>query len=114
MTEEQHPQPILRRVWSSIARRPVAARTEQERKWAVVNNFLLHFRPVRVPERTLAYTHTFGLGGMSLVLILLWVYYSSLILLFGAALTKAHVLASGRNVVPRAVAVRVKEEIVEE
>jgi hypothetical protein len=71
MTEEQHPQPILHRVWSSIARRPVAARTDQDRKWVVVNNFVLHFRPVRVPERTLAYTHTFGLGGMSLVLILI-------------------------------------------
>jgi len=37
----------------------------------VFNNFVLHFRPVRVPERTLSYTHTFGLGGSSLVLVLL-------------------------------------------
>ena len=37
----------------------------------VFNNFVLHFRPVRVPEKTLAYTHTFGLGGMSLTLALL-------------------------------------------
>jgi quinol-cytochrome oxidoreductase complex cytochrome b subunit len=37
----------------------------------VVNNFVLHFRPVRVPAKSLAYTHTFGLGGMSLVLVLL-------------------------------------------
>ncbi len=37
----------------------------------VFNNFLLHFRPVRVPEKTLSYTHTFGLGGSSLVLVLL-------------------------------------------
>ena len=56
---------------------------------------------------------TFGAAG-SLVLLLLWVYYSSLILFFGAALTKARVIASGRAVVPRAMAVRVKEEIVED
>ena len=55
----------------------------------------------------------YGAAG-SLVLILLWVYYSSLILFFGAALTKARVLASGGRVVPRAMAVRVREEIVEQ
>jgi membrane protein len=64
----------------------------------------------------LAYTapaSAYGAAG-SLVLILLWVYYSSLILFFGAALTKARLLASGRPVVPRPTAVRVREEIVRE
>jgi membrane protein len=64
----------------------------------------------------LAYTapaSTYGAAG-SLVLILLWVYYSSLILFFGAALTKARVLASGKRIVPRATAVRVREDLVEE
>ena len=64
----------------------------------------------------LAYTapaSVYGAAG-SLVLILLWVYYSSLILFFGAALTKARVLASGKPVVPRPTAVRVREEIIEE
>ena len=64
----------------------------------------------------LAYTapgSTYGAAG-SLVLILLWVYYSSLILFFGAALTKARVLGAGKAIVPRAMAVRVREEIVEE
>lgn len=63
----------------------------------------------------LAYTapaSTYGAAG-SLVLILLWVYYSSLILFFGAALTKARVMAGDRAIVPRAMAVRVREEIVE-
>ncbi len=54
---------------------------------------------------------TFGAAG-SVVLILLWVYYSSLILLFGAAFTKAHLLARGRAVVPRNTAVLVKRELV--
>jgi membrane protein len=55
----------------------------------------------------------YGAAG-SLVLLLFWVYYSSLILFFGAALTKARVIASGRQVVPRPLAVRVKEVVLEE
>lgn len=53
---------------------------------------------------------TYGAAG-SLVVFLLWVYYSSLILFFGAALTKARVVAGGREIVPRATAVLVIEEI---
>ena len=56
---------------------------------------------------------TYGAAG-SVVLILLWVYYSSLILLFGAAFTKAHLLARGRAVVPRNTAVLVRRELVTE
>ena len=62
----------------------------------------------------LAYTataSTYGAAG-SVVLILLWVYYSSLILLFGAAFTKTQLLARGRSVVPRNAAVLVRREIV--
>lgn len=55
---------------------------------------------------------TFG-GGRSLVLVLLWVFYSALILLFGAALSKAHALEAGRGVAPRGQAVRVREQIVD-
>lgn len=56
---------------------------------------------------------TYGAAG-SLVLLLLWVNYSSLILLYGAAFTKAHLLARGQPVRPRSVAVRVHREIIEE
>ena len=61
----------------------------------------------------LAYTataSTYGAAG-SVVLILLWVYYSSLILLFGAAFTKTHLLARGLPVVPRNSAVLVRREL---
>jgi membrane protein len=54
---------------------------------------------------------TYGAAG-SVVLILLWVYYSSLILLFGAAFTKTQLLARGRSVVPRHSAVLVRQEFV--
>lgn len=56
---------------------------------------------------------TYGAAG-SVVLILLWVYYSSLILLFGAAFTKVHLLARGHAVVPRNTAVLVRRELVTE
>jgi quinol-cytochrome oxidoreductase complex cytochrome b subunit len=42
---------------------------------------VLHLRPVRVPVRTLPFTHTFGLGGMSAVLILLLIL-SGVLLMF--------------------------------
>ena len=47
-------------------------------------------------------------------LLLLWVYYSSLILLYGAAFTKTQMLAHGRPVVPRNSAVLVRRELVTE
>ena len=56
---------------------------------------------------------TYGAAG-SVVLILLWVYYSSLILLFGAAFTRTHLEARGLAVVPRNSAVRVRHELVTE
>ncbi|MDX5379065.1 MAG: YihY/virulence factor BrkB family protein [Halomonas sp.] len=64
----------------------------------------------------LAYTataSTYGAAG-SLVMILLWVYYSSLILLFGAAFTRSYLVAKGREVVPRNSAVVVRRELVTE
>lgn len=56
---------------------------------------------------------TYGAAG-SLVLLLLWVNYSSLILLFGAAVTRAHVEARGKTIAPRNTAIRVHQELIEE
>jgi len=61
----------------------------------------------------LAYTapaSAFGAAG-AVVLILMWVYYSSLILMFGAAFTKIHLLAQGREIVPRNTAVLVERKL---
>jgi len=44
-----------------------------ERLLFLANSLILHLRPVRVPAKALRYTHTFGLGGMSLVLILMMI-----------------------------------------
>ncbi|MGM0824186.1 MAG: YihY/virulence factor BrkB family protein [Pseudomonadota bacterium] len=51
----------------------------------------------------LAYTataSTYGAAG-SVVMVLLWVYYSSLILLFGAAFTRSLLVRRGRPLIPR-------------
>ena len=57
---------------------------------------------------TTATESTYGAAG-SLVLLLMWVNYSSLILLFGAAFTRANVQARGLTVHPRATAVSVHQ-----
>jgi quinol-cytochrome oxidoreductase complex cytochrome b subunit len=38
------------------------------------NSLILHLRPMRVPASAIRFTHTFGLGGMALVLVLLLVF----------------------------------------
>jgi membrane protein len=55
----------------------------------------------------------YGAAG-SLVALLLWVYYSSLILLFGAALTRATIRLRGDRLSPKSTAVKVHVEIVED
>jgi membrane protein len=62
---------------------------------------------------TTATASTYGAAG-SLVLLLLWVNYSSLILLFGAAFTRAHLQARGRPVRPRATAICVHRQLIED
>lgn len=56
---------------------------------------------------------TYGAAG-SVVMVLLWVYYSTLILFFGASMTRAAIWMRGGRIVPKSTAVRVKLEILEE
>ncbi len=58
-------------------------------------------------------TSTYGAAG-SLVAVLMWVYYSSLILFFGAEVTRARREESQLPVTPKANAVRVRREIIED
>lgn len=55
----------------------------------------------------------YGSAG-SLVLILMWVYYSSLILFFGTALTRVTIETRGDEVVPKSTAVRVHMDVLED
>jgi membrane protein len=56
---------------------------------------------------------TCGAAG-SLVLVLMWVYYSSLILFFGTALTRVTIERRGDRIVPKSTAVRVHLDIMED
>src|SRR5690606_4433970 len=68
---------------SPMAADSVPAGAESDRKGArtVVGTFVLHLRPVRVPAAAIRFTHTFGLGGMALVLLTLLALTGSLLLL---------------------------------
>ena len=56
---------------------------------------------------------TYGAAG-SLALLLLWVNFSALILLYGAAVTRANLEARGKPIVPRNTAVSVHRELIED
>jgi quinol-cytochrome oxidoreductase complex cytochrome b subunit len=49
----------------------LVATTDRERAQLTRFTFLLHLRPIRLPAATLPWTHTYGLGGSSLVIIAL-------------------------------------------
>ncbi len=55
----------------------------------------------------------YGAAG-SLVIVLMWVYYSSLILFFGAAFTRLSLERRGGAIEPKSTAVRVRTEVVED
>jgi len=69
MTEP--PTGFFRRIGRSIFSDPLCPRTEQERKRFIFRYLILHLRPATVPEQTLKFTLSWGLGGMAAVLVML-------------------------------------------
>lgn len=65
---------LLQRIRSSVFTAPVTSRTGRATKRFLLSNLILHFRPVTVPERTLKFSLTWGLGGMAAVLVLLQLF----------------------------------------
>jgi quinol-cytochrome oxidoreductase complex cytochrome b subunit len=68
---ETKPGNIFRRIWGSFTIAPIAPTDDRERKRTILNTLVLHLHPPTVPAATIRYTHTWGLGGMGLVLFLL-------------------------------------------
>ena len=64
----------VRRIWLSMFPAPLPPRSERERTRFLLRNLILHFRPTLVPERTLRFSLTFGLGGMAAVLVVLQLF----------------------------------------
>ena len=54
----------------------------------------------------------YGAAG-SVVIILLWVYYSAIILYFGAEFTKVYALLHGKKIIPKEYAVQILKEKIE-
>ena len=59
------------RIRRSVFGTPLFPESDKERRTLVRHYFFLHMRPVRVRASTLRYTHTWGLGGSSAVLLTL-------------------------------------------
>jgi membrane protein len=57
-----------------------------------------------------AIANIYGAAG-SLILILVWVYYSAMILYFGAEFTKIYAINHGQKIVPNAYSVQVLKEV---
>jgi membrane protein len=55
----------------------------------------------------------YGAAG-SVIIILVWVYYSAIILYFGAEFTKVYAMSYGKKIIPNGYAVEIKKEIFEE
>jgi quinol-cytochrome oxidoreductase complex cytochrome b subunit len=62
---------LFLQIWRSIFPDPLIPRSDQARKRYLLKNLILHFRPLTVPEKTLKFSLTWGLGGMAAVLVLL-------------------------------------------
>ncbi len=59
-----------------------------------------------------AISSTYGAAG-SIILILVWVYYSAIILYFGAEFTKVYAHAHGDKIIPKEYAVKIQKAVVE-
>jgi quinol-cytochrome oxidoreductase complex cytochrome b subunit len=60
---------LFKRVRDSIFPDPLIPGTDADRRRYLRRNLILHFRPSTVPEKTLVFSLTWGLGGMAAVLV---------------------------------------------
>jgi quinol-cytochrome oxidoreductase complex cytochrome b subunit len=58
---------IFTRIRNSIFRGPLAPDSDRERKLMVLDSLILHLHPSTLPEKTLKFNLTWGLGGMSAI-----------------------------------------------
>lgn len=62
---------LVARLWRSIVSSSLYSETGNSGYRGADSSLILHARPVSIPSNVLRYTHTFGLGGMALVLIMM-------------------------------------------
>ncbi len=95
--------PDVRLSWSDVARGSLLTGV-----LFIVGQWLISMYLTRASPAS-----AYGAAG-SLVIVLMWVYYSSLILHFGTAITRALLMREGKNVTPIRGAVRIRTGVVEE
>lgn len=62
---------IIERVRGSIFRGPLAPESDRERKLMVLDSLILHLHPSTIAEKTLRFSLTWGLGGMTALTMLI-------------------------------------------
>ena len=62
---------LVARLWRSIVSSSLYSESGNSGNRGAASSLILHARPVGIPSSVLRYTHTFGLGGMALVLFLM-------------------------------------------
>jgi quinol-cytochrome oxidoreductase complex cytochrome b subunit len=62
---------LPKRVWRSIFPDPLFPPSGLGKKRFLLKNLILHFRPLSVPEKTLEFSLTWGLGGMAVILVIM-------------------------------------------
>lgn len=72
-TIDPRPDPIPQRIADSINRDDLPLTDERSRLRYVMNNLILHIHPAKVAKPTLKFTYTWGLGGLSILLLALLV-----------------------------------------
>jgi quinol-cytochrome oxidoreductase complex cytochrome b subunit len=68
-------------VWRSIVRHGIEG-TNRNRSLVIFENLFLHVHPVKVREKTLRFTHTFWLGGVTLVAMLVLIATGILLMFY--------------------------------
>ena len=72
MTTQDPRSPRLpQRVWESVQRDELPPQDDRGRMKLVMNNLILHIHPSKVAKPTLKFTYTWGLGGLSILLMMI-------------------------------------------
>ena len=64
---------MIHRIRQSIGAGPLVPESDLERKRFLLRYLVLHFRPATVPQKTLRFSLTWGLGGMAALLVMMQV-----------------------------------------
>jgi quinol-cytochrome oxidoreductase complex cytochrome b subunit len=64
-SDTPQPETVINRIVDSVVRGPLTPQTDRERKLMVLDSLILHLHPSTVPEKTLKFSLTWGLGGMT-------------------------------------------------